>query len=88
MKYIKAEDVFPKSLLLEMQTYIQGKYIYIPKSPDNHKKWGANTGSKNMTDQRNKEMVQSFRAGISVAQLAELYSLAEDTVKKIVYGRY
>ena len=88
MKYIKAEDVFPKSLLLEMQKYIQGKYIYIPKSPDNYDKWGANTGSKNMTAQRNKEMVQAFKIGTSVSQLAELYNLAEDTVKKIVYGSH
>ena len=88
MKYIKAQDVFPESLLLEMQKYIQGEYVYIPKSPDNHEKWGANTGSKNMIAQRNREMVQAFRAGISVSQLAELYYLAEDTIRKIVYGNH
>ena len=86
MKYIKAEDVFPESLLQEMQKYIQGKYIYIPKSPGNYEKWGAYTGGKNMTAQRNKEMVQAFRIGASISQLAELYNLAEDTVKKIVDG--
>ena len=87
MKYVKAQAIFPESLLQEMQKYIQGELVYIPKSPDNYKKWGANTGAKNMIVQRNKNMVQAFKAGTSVSQLAELYHLAEDTIRKIVYGR-
>ena len=88
MKYVKAQAVFPESLLLEMQKYIQGELVYIPKSPSNYKKWGANTGSKNTIVQRNRNMVQAFKSGTSVSQLAELYNLAEDTIKKIVYGRH
>ena len=87
MKYVKAQTVFPEALLQEMQKYIQGELVYIPKSPGSYKAWGANTGAKHTTAQRNRNMVQAFKAGTSVSQLAELYNLAEDTIKKIVYGR-
>ena len=88
MKYVKARDVFPVPLLAEMQKYIQGELVYIPKSPTSYKKWGANTGTKNATAQRNETMVRAFKAGTTIPQLADLYNLAEDTIKKIVYGKH
>ena len=87
MKYVKARAVFPESLLDEMQKYVQGELVYIPKSPSNYKKWGANTGAKNIVAMRNENIAQAFRTGASISQLAELYSLSEDTVKKIAYGK-
>jgi len=86
MKYVKAEAVLPKALLVEIQKYIQGDMVYIPKPQANHKKWGTKTGAKATIAQRNENMVQAYKAGTSIAQLAETYCLAEDTVKKIVYG--
>ena len=88
MKYVKAQAVFPKSLLDEMQKYVQGELVYIPKSPDRYKEWGANTGSKSVILQRNEYIVQAFKAGTSIQQLAKSYSLAEDTIKKIVYRKH
>ena len=85
MKYIKAQEVFPKSLLKEIQKHIQGELVYIPKSPANYKKWGTNTGVKSMLAHRNENIAQAFKAGATISQLAESYSLSEDTIKKIVY---
>lgn len=87
MKYVKAQTVFPKSLLDEIQKYVQGELVYIPKSSANYKKWGANTSTKNIIALRNKDIIQSFKTGSSIPRLAELYSLSEDTIKKIVYGK-
>jgi len=87
MKYVKAQAVLPKSLLDEIQKYVQGELVYIPKLPSNHKKWGTKTGAKSVTAQRNNDMVQAYNAGISIPKLAVLYCLSEDTVKKIVYGK-
>jgi len=87
MKHIKAQSVFPEPLLAEMQKYVQGELVYIPKPPTSYKKWGTNTGTKNMIAKRNENMVLAFKSGTSIPQLAELYSLAEDTIKKIVYGK-
>jgi Mor family transcriptional regulator len=87
VKYVKAQTVFPESLLSEIQKYVQGEMVYIPKSPSNYKQWGSNTGAKTMVARRNEHITRTFKAGASVAQLAELYCLSEDTIKKIVYGK-
>lgn len=88
MSYIKAQQVFPEPLLKEIQKYVQGELIYIPKPQANYKKWGERTGAKNIVAVRNKNIIQAFKEGSSISQLAELYSLAEDTIKKIVYVKH
>ena len=87
MKYVKAQAVLPKSLLAEVQKYVQGEMVYIPKDPAQHKGWGENTGAKSALSQRNANIVQVFKSGATVAQLAESYNLSEDTIKKIVYKK-
>ena len=86
MKYVKAQAVLPEALLIEVQKYIQGGLVYIPKPEASHKKWGTKTGTRAKLAQRNEKMVQLFKAGTPIGVLAESYCLAEDTIKKIVYG--
>lgn len=38
MKYVKANAVLPESLITEIQKYIQGETIYIPKQETKHYK--------------------------------------------------
>ena len=85
MSYIKAKHVFPQSLLIEIQKYVQGELVYIPKSPTNRSKWGTGTDTKRALAQRNEKIYQDFRAGASISLLAKSYNLAEETIKKIVY---
>jgi len=87
MKRAKAQVLFPKSLLDEIQKYVQGELVYIPKSSANYNKWGANTSTKDVIASRNENITQAFRTGTSISGLAELYNLADDTIKKIVYGK-
>jgi DNA-binding NarL/FixJ family response regulator len=87
MKYVKAQDVFPQALLDEIQKYVQGDLVYIPKPPGSHKKWGADTDTKAATAQRNEEILRAFAAGFPVSELAEAYYLSEETIKKIVYRK-
>lgn len=87
MKYQSAKSVFPKSLLEEMQKYVQGELVYIPKSPANHKKWGDNTDTKKLVAQRNREIAEAFQTGVSIAELAQRHFLSEDTIRKIVYRK-
>ena len=87
MKYVKAGAVFPRALLDEIQKYVQGELVYIPKLPANYVKWGANTDTKHLVAARNKSIVQAFQTGTSIPQLAEFYNLSEDTIKKIVYRK-
>jgi len=87
MKYVKAQAVLPESLLAEIQKYIQGEMVYIPKSPSNYEKWGTKTGSRMAIAERNENMVKAYKSGTPIPQLAESYYLAEDTVRNIVYGK-
>lgn len=87
MNYISANDILPDKLLQEVQKYVQGKSIYIPAPEDCRKKWGQLSGQRDYLHQRNMLIKQSFRQGISVAQLAQTYWLSEETIKKIVYKR-
>lgn len=41
MAYVKATAILPEKLISEIQKYVQGKTIYIPKPETSHQKWGA-----------------------------------------------
>ena len=43
MSYYKVTEVLPKHIIREIQKYVDGHSIYIPKKPDNKKNWGENT---------------------------------------------
>jgi len=87
MKYAKAVHVLPAALLTEIQKYVQGELLYIPKAYGTHKEWGSNTQSKKRTESRNTSIRLAFRAGKTIEQLAEQYHLSFDSIKKIVYSK-
>ena len=84
MRYMKAADVLPPDLLAQVQAYIDGEYLYIPRRESNRKPWGAANGRKAETRTRNLEIYRRYRDGISVNQLAEDYFLAPKSVGKII----
>jgi len=87
MTYVKAQAVLPKKLLKEIQKYVQGEMVYIPKEPNDHIKWGAKSGARNALRARNENIVSLYKSGTSVAQLADSYHLCEDTIRKIIYRK-
>ncbi|WP_342512420.1 CD3324 family protein [Sporosarcina sp. FSL K6-1522] len=87
MKYINAAKVLPENLLVEIQKYVQGENLYIPKQETNHRKWGTKSGGRQFIDCRNSDIKASFRKGKSIQQLADEYTLSVETIKKIVYSR-
>ena len=44
MRYMKAADVLPPDLLAQVQAYIDGEYLYIPRRETSRKPWGAANG--------------------------------------------
>lgn len=54
MKYIKADLVLPIALVEQLQSYIQGGYIYVPSRKDSKKKWGELSGCRYEIEQRNR----------------------------------
>lgn len=80
-------SILPKELLFEIQKYVQGKSLYIPKSKKNYKKWGDTTQSKDITSARNDKIRSDFRSGLTIEELCGQYCLSPESIKKIVYGK-
>ncbi|MTI67401.1 MAG: hypothetical protein FH753_12520 [Firmicutes bacterium] len=87
MKYENADNVFPERLLIEIQKYIQGQIVYIPKSKGMRKDWGKSSGTRKYLKNRNKEICEKFKIGKTIEQLAEEYYLSVHSIKKIVYSK-
>lgn len=87
MSNLNAYTILPEKLLIEIQQYVQGELLYIPKLKNNYKKWGENTQSKALTSMRNDEIRSAFRSGLSVDELCSRYSLSIASIKKIVYAK-
>lgn len=85
MKYINAEIIFPEELLKEIQTYVNGGLVYIPKPKGTRKKWGESSGSRKYLDQRNSEIRYKFSVGVTIDQLSDQFCLSNDSIKKIIY---
>lgn len=85
MKYINAAEILPEPLLKELQTYVDGGLLYIPKVSSKNV-WGAGNGARVFYQERNREIQRLFQSGVSIDALAIQYGLAYNTIKKIVYG--
>ncbi|WMJ89014.1 CD3324 family protein [Anaerocolumna sp. MB42-C2] len=86
MKYKKGVDVLPDRLLREIQEYVEGSLIYIPKK-SNKAGWGYLSGTRQFIDIRNNKIKLQFEQGDTVKELAERFHLGEDTIRKIIYKK-
>ena len=86
MKYINAADVLPKDLLNEILNYVDGELLYIPISRKK-KKWGTNSGSREYYDKRNKEIINQYKDGMTINDIARKHCLSYDSVRKIVNNK-
>lgn len=87
MKYIKADNIFPKELLKQIQKYVQGELIYIPNPEGVRKKWGEKSGYRLYLDYRNNQIRNQFISGLALEQLAEEFCLSIESIKRIVYSK-
>lgn len=82
--YKNVKDILPEALLKELQKYVQGEIIYIPKA-ENRKAWGENNGTRKAIRERNLQIYKLYKNGIKVKELSENYNLSEDSIRKIVF---
>ena len=87
MKYVKANHIFPEELLKEIQKYVHGEMVYVPKPKGLRKKWGEDTGIRSDLSQRNQEIRNRFSVGETMEQLSERFFLSSYSIKKIVYSK-
>lgn len=84
MNYKNGRDVLPHSLLTELQNFIQGELIYIPKRTDRRAGWGEISGARKQLAERNEEIVRFYSSGWSVADLEQKYHLSGESIRKII----
>ena len=87
MRYVNGQEVLPEELLKEIQKYVQGDLIYIPKPTKERIPWGILSGERERLQNRNEQIKKHFEKGVSHQKLAEQYHLSVETIKKIVYRK-
>ena len=84
MKYVRAENILPESIIEIIQNYIDGEYLYIPRKKGNEKSWGEKSGTKDSLKTRNEEVFKSYKHGFSIKELCEKYYLSESSIRRII----
>jgi Mor family transcriptional regulator len=87
VNYMNAGIILPDNLVVEIQKYIQGGYLYIPSQGQTRKKWGENSGNRNYIRNRNEDICWKHKNGYKIKDLAKEFFLSIDSIKKIVYTR-
>ncbi|MCM3758207.1 CD3324 family protein [Sporosarcina aquimarina] len=86
MTYMNAQHVLPEQLIIEIQKYVHGETLYIPKLENEYEKWGASSGSRRRLNLRNATIRDSYKKGTCLEDLAQEHYLSVETIKKIVYS--
>lgn len=84
MKYKNAGEILPEELVRKLQNYVQGEYIYIPKTTENRQKWGENTNHKREMILRNERIFEKYLEGESVDQIAKMFHLSPRSIRRII----
>lgn len=84
MKYKNAGEILPEELVRQLQNYVQGEYIYIPKTTENRQKWGENTNHKREMILRNERIFEKYLEGESVDQIAKMFHLSPRSIRRII----
>lgn len=85
MKYINAAEVLPKDLLDEILNYVDGELLYIPAS--RKKGWGTNSGSREYYEKRNNDIINLYKNGMIISEIAKMHCLSYDSIRKIVKNK-
>ena len=84
MSYHNSIELLPKELIEQIQEYIEGKVIYIPKKQSNRKKWGENTDTRKILTARNTQIYLDYQNGLDVKSLSGKYYLTEKSIQRIL----
>jgi Mor family transcriptional regulator len=84
LSYKNGKDILPPELLKEIQKYVQGELIYIPKGGRERAGWGEVNGTRDVLIGRNREIYHYYKSGLSIEALIQKYHLSEDSIRRIV----
>ena len=81
MSFINANEILPKELIDEIQRYVQGVNLYIPKIFDKKR---TDSEYKKELFERDMEIYEMFQSGNTVSELAEMYYLSDKSIYRIL----
>ncbi len=85
MSYVNADDILPDILVKEIQKYVDGQLIYIPRKNENSLSWGEKSGTRDKLAERNRTIVNRYYSGETVSKLSEVYYLSEKRIRGIIH---
>ena len=80
----KNSKKIPTELIKQIQEYVEGETVYIPKRSGNRRRRGDMNGSGGPLDERNAEIWQKYKSGVSVRSLSEQYYISPQGIYKIL----
>lgn len=84
MGYKKGIEILPAELIKQIQEYVDGELIYIPRIPYNRRRWGEKTNSLKSFAKRNEEIYTKYKNGVSVMKLSEEFYISPQGIYKII----
>lgn len=87
MSYLKAEQLLPPELLVEIQKYVQGSLVYIPRPRKRRLGWGLKNGTRETLDRRNAAIRAERTRGKRIDDIADEFGLSPDSIRKIIYQK-
>ena len=85
MSYVNATDVLPGFLVKEIQKYVDGQLLYIPRRNENSLSWGEKNGTKEKLAERNQKIVNGYYSGLTIEALSKEYYLSEKRIQGIIH---
>ncbi len=84
MDYVNGKVVLPPELMKQIQKYVQGNLVYIPKKGDKRVGWGEKNGTRSAIMDRNNDIVEAYKNGSRLPELAARFYLSEESIRKIL----
>ena len=81
MSYANAGTVLPEDLIREIQKYVNGTNLYIPKQRKDRSYMNV---YRQEICERNREIFQAFLKGSSVPELSRVFFLSEKSIYRIL----
>lgn len=84
MRYVNGNSVLPQELIKEIRKYVEGLYVYIPKSDEKSRKINTETNFRKEIKNRNRRIYDQFLSGKSIEEIAVQNYLSEKSIRRIV----
>lgn len=84
MGYNNGKQILPIELIKQIQQYVDGESIYIPKREETVKCWGQNTDTRRFLNRRDIEIYQKYLNGCRVVELSQEYHISTQGIYKIL----